>query len=337
MAGSAVGGMTSDVATPSLTGTTSGAGKGGVSTTPAAPTGPAPTQGQYAPLSPQGGFNVNQAAAAGLQQAFQGTQQAMAGPNISQFMNPYTSMVTGQTLSDLERQRQMQINELGARATQARAFGGSRQGVAEALTNEAFAREGARTFGNLQQQGFNTALGAAQAQQGLQMGGAAQLGQLGQQAFQTGRQITQDQMQQGLMQQGLQQALIDAARGQFAGYSGAPQAALAAPLAALGAAPVPQSTTSGRSPGLFDYLSLGAGLVASDARLKTNVEKIGTESGHNIYSWDWNEAGKRIADPAQPKVGVMAQELQETHPHLVQIGPDGFLRVDYKGLAAEMA
>jgi hypothetical protein len=33
----------------------------------------------------------------------------------------------------------------------------------------------------------------------------------------------------------------------------------------------------------------------------------------------------------------MAQELQETHPHLVQLGSDGFLRVDYSGLAAEVA
>ena len=261
----------------------------------------------------------------------------MAGPNIGQFMNPYTGMVTGQALSDLERQRQMQQNTIGAQASQAGAFGGSRHGVAEALTNEAFARQGAQTFGNLQQQGFNTALGAAQAQQGMQMGGAAQLGQLGQQAFNTGRTISQDQMQQGLMQQGLQQALIDAARGQYAGFAGAPQASLSLPMAALGAAPVPQTTTQTSKPGLFDYLSLGAGMyAASDARLKTDVEKIGSKDGVNFYTWNWNEDGKRVSDPKQPKVGVMAQELKETHPHLVQLGPDGFLRVNYGGLAAEM-
>ena len=298
---------------------------------------PVQAQGQFAPLAPQGNFNVNEAAAGGLQQAMQGTQQAMAGPNIGQFMNPYTGMVTGQALSDLERQRQMQQNTIGAQASQAGAFGGSRHGVAEALTNEAFARQGAQTFGNLQQQGFNTALGAAQAQQGMQMGGAAQLGQLGQQAFNTGRTISQDQMQQGLMQQGLQQALIDAARGQYAGFTGAPQQSLSLPMAALGAAPVPQTTTQTSKPGLFDYLSLGAGMyAASDARLKTDVEKIGSKDGVNFYTWNWNEDGKRVADPKQPKVGVMAQELKETHPHLVQFGPDGFLRVDYGGLAAEM-
>jgi hypothetical protein len=144
-------------------------------------------------------------------------------------------------------------------------------------------------------------------------------------------------MQQGLMQQGLQQSLIDAARGQYAGYAGAPQAALAAPLAALGVTPTPQTTTSGKSPGLFDYLSLGATAFASDIRLKKDIKLLGKENGHNVYSWEWNDEGKRIADPSQPKVGVMAQELQETHPHLVRLGADGFLRVDYSGLAAEAA
>ena len=313
----------------------SAGGQGGSSA--AQPTAAAPAQGQFAPLAPQGNFNVNQAAAGGLQQAMQGTQQAMAGPNISQFMNPYTSMVTGNALNDLERQRQMAVNTTGSQATQAGAFGGSRHGVAEALTNEGFARQGAQTFGNLQQQGFNTALGAAQNQQGVQMGGAAQLGQLGQQAFGTGQAIQQQQMQQGLMQQGLQQALIDAARGQYAGFTGAPQQALSLPLAALGATPNQSSTTQSKKPGLFDYLSLGLSAAASDVRLKTNIKHLGKENGHNVYSWDWNEDGKRIADPKQPTVGVMAQELQETHPHLVELGPDGFLRVNYGGLAAEVA
>jgi hypothetical protein len=289
------------------------------------------------PLAPQGTFNVNQAAAGGLQQAMQGTQRAMAAPNIGQFMNPYTSNVTDQTLASLERQRQMQANTTGAQASAAGAFGGSRHGVADALTNEAFARQGAQTFGNLQQQGFNTALGAAQNQQQMQMGGAAQMGQLGQQAFNTGQTIQQNQMRQGLMQQGSQQALIDAARRQYAGYTGAPTTGMQTQLTAMGATPVPETTTQTRTPGVFDYLSLIGSALASDQRLKTNIKPLGKENGVNIYSWDWNEDGKRVADPAQPTVGVMAQELQETHPHLVQLGPDGFLRVDYSGLAAEVA
>ena len=298
-------------------------GKGGGQTAQTVvPTAPAPTQGQYAPLAAQGNFNVNQAAAGGLQQAMQGTQRAIGNTGA------FTNYVTDQTLLDLERQRQMQQNQIGAQASSAGAFGGSRHGVAEALTNEAFARQGAQAFGNLQ-------LGQQQAQ----MQGAAQLGQLGQQAFNTGQAISQQQQQQGLMQQGLQQALIDAARGQYAGFTGAPQQALALPLAALGATPNQSTTTQSKNPGLFDYLSLGASAAAgfSDIRLKKDIKLLGKESGHNVYSWEWTDEGKRIADPSQPKVGVMAQELQETHPHLVKLGADGFLRVDYSGLAAEAA
>jgi hypothetical protein len=244
-------------------------GKGGNGEMPRAMPAPAPAPtAQYSPMAAptaapaqSQGFNVNQAAAGGLQKAFQGTEAAMQAPNIGQFMNPYTRQVTQNTLADLERQRQMQMNTLGAQASGARAFGGSRHGVAEALTNEAFARQGAQAFGNLQQQGFNTALQAAQAQQGRQMAGAAQLGQLGQQAFGTGQAIQQQQAQQGLLQQGIQQALIDAAKQQYAGYTGAPTAALNAPLAALGVTPVPQSETKTMNPGLFSYLQLGAGMM----------------------------------------------------------------------------
>ena len=314
-----------------------GTGKGGSANT-VRPSAPASAQGQYAPMAqPQGGFNVNQASANALQQAIGGTQSAMAGPNIGQFMNPYTGMVTGQALSDLERQRKMQQNQIGAQASSAGAYGGSRHGVAEALTNEAFARQGAQTFGNLQQQGFNTALGAAQAQQQAQMGGAAQLGQLGQQAFNTSQAIQQQQMQQGLMQQGLQQSLIDAALGQYAGYTGSPQAALQAPLAALGQAPKPAATTTSSSPGLFDYLGGALSLARlSDVRLKKDVRPLGSKDGVNFYTWEWNDEGKRVASSKQPTVGVMAQELKETHPHLVSEGDDGYLRVNYGGLAVEM-
>ena len=101
-------------------------------------------------------------------------------------------------------------------------------------------------------------LAAQQAAMGMRLNAAQQLAGLGQQAFGTGQAIQQQQMQQGLLQQMLQQSLIDAAKAQYAGYTGAPSAALAAPLAALGATPVPQTTTQTKQPGLFDYLRLGA-------------------------------------------------------------------------------
>jgi len=84
------------------------------------------------------------------------------------------------------------------------------------------------------------------------------MGQLGQQAFQTGQTIQQQQQQAGLLQQGIQQALIDAAKQQYAGYTGAPQQALQAPLAALGIAQQggASTTTKSGSPGILSYLQI---------------------------------------------------------------------------------
>ena len=58
--------------------------------------------------------------------------------NIQAYMNPYTQAVTEQGLTDLERARQLEQIQTSAKATAARSFGGSRQGVAEAETNRAY-------------------------------------------------------------------------------------------------------------------------------------------------------------------------------------------------------
>jgi hypothetical protein len=468
-------------------------------------------------LNPQGNFNVNQAAAGGLQQAMLGTQQGMlyrpqavqpvgyqaqtanaagynpsamtsqgfqasqagsqgfnaagvgsqgyqaqgpqatgynatmtrqsptvsaqtvragqlAGSNLGAYTNPFESQVVDQALGDIERSRKLAQNQLGAQATASNAYGGSRQGIAEAETNRAFAEQAARTASGLRQAGFtqaqqmaqqdigtaqqaalanqqanlaagtttagfgqqsnlanqaasnvaaqfgagaqnlaaqqraaaqnqaaqfgasaaNQAAAQASAQQqaasqfgagasnvaSLQnaaarqaaaqfgssaanqaaaanmaaqnqaaqfgsgasnqmalanqaalnqagqfgatqsmsaqlanqqaaaqanqqrLGASAQMGALGQQAFGTGQAIQQQQAQQGLLQQGIQQALIDAAKQQYAGYTNAPAAALNAPLAALGVAQQggASETTKSQDPGLFSYLQTAAQL-----------------------------------------------------------------------------
>ena len=298
--------------------------------------------------------SVYQQSAGAYNAALAGTAgAAAAGPNIGQFMNPYTRMVTGQTLQDMERQRQMAVNQTAQQATQAGAFGGSRHGVAEALTNEAAMRQGAQTFANLQQQGFGQALGAAQQQQQLGLQAAGQMGNLANLGFGFGQQITAQQQQQGQLQQAMQQAIIDAARGQFQGYAAQPGQSQQYLGQAVGVSPVPQTTTTTKKPGLFDYLTMGASILAapvtgggsvagslfggSDPRLKTNVQPKGEFKGVKFYTWDWNEEGEKIARPGQPTFGVMADELQKTHPHLVIRGEDGYLRVNYSQLSKELA
>ena len=174
---------------------------------------------------------------------------ALQGPNIGQFMNPYTSEVIGRTGMDMARQAQMAQNTLGAEATRAGAFGGSRHGVAQGTMLGDYGRAFGDIAAQQRQQGFNTALSAGQNQQQM-------LSQLAGQGFGFGQQIGQQQMQQGTMQQGLMQSLIDAARSQYGGYTGAPMASLSAPMAALGAVPGgQQTTTQTQKPGLLQYLT----------------------------------------------------------------------------------
>ena len=283
-------------------------------------------------------FNVNQAAAGALQGAIGGTQAAMQSPlNVGAYMNPYQQEVIDRTQQDIERQRQMAMNTLGAQATAARAFGGSRQGVAEGVMAGEYGRMGADIAAQQRQAGYGQAMQSAMADRAARAGYASQLGQLGGQAFGISRDISQQQMQQGLLQQAMQQQLIDAAKQQYAGYTGSPAASLSAPLAALGVTPTPQTTTTSSNPGLLSYLQTFAMMPGiSDVRLKTNIKPHGEMGGVKFYTWDWNDAGEKLADPAQPKFGVIADELQVTHPHRVTRAADGYLRVDYAGLAKDL-
>ena len=77
--------------------------------------------------------------------------------DIEQFYNPYQEQVVQGALSDIERARLMQEQENMARATAARAFGGSRQGVVSGMTNEAALRQSATTGAQLRSAGFTQA------------------------------------------------------------------------------------------------------------------------------------------------------------------------------------
>ena len=261
-AGAALGGS----GTPVTAGAMPAGGKGGTSNvTPAAAPTVQPAQAvaqpaatyQPAVMPQQQGFNVNKAAASALQGALGGTQRAMQDPlNVGAYANPYTSAVIDRTQQDIERQRQMAMNTLGAQATAAKAFGGSRQGVAEGVMAGEYGRMAGDMAAQQRQQNYSQALQAAMSDRQARLGAASQMGQLGQQAFGTSQAIQQQQAQQGLLQQGIQQALIDAARQQYAGYTGAPAQSLQAPLSALGIAQQggASTTTQSQSPGLLSYL-----------------------------------------------------------------------------------
>jgi hypothetical protein len=113
----------------------------------------------------------------------------LARTNFDAYMSPYTQNVINRSLETLGGAQEQALNKLSAQATAARAFGGSRQGVAEAGTREAYGKQAADLVAGLQEKAFTQALGSGQFDIGnLQQARALQSGQqmtaetLGQQA-----------------------------------------------------------------------------------------------------------------------------------------------------------
>ena len=131
-------------------------------------------------------------------------QAAAAAPNIQQFFNPFDQFVTNEIL----RQGQQMQNQLSAQAVGSGAFGGGREGVQQAeLQNRILSN-----VGRARQQGFGTALQAAQNQQRTQAAVGQQLLGAGQLQQQMGQQDINQLMAAGGVQRQLAQAALDAQR-----------------------------------------------------------------------------------------------------------------------------
>jgi hypothetical protein len=116
--------------------------------------------------------------------------------SIQEFQNPYEQQVIQGTLGDIEQARQMQVMRDAQQATAAKAFGGSRYGVQESLTNQASLQTAAKTAAQMRQQGYGQSAALAQAARGINLQGA------------------QTAMGLGGVRQQFEQAQLDAARNQ---------------------------------------------------------------------------------------------------------------------------
>jgi len=171
------------------------------------------------------------------------------------------------------------------------------------------------------------------------MAAAGSLAGLGGQSFNYGQILNGNLAQDGATQRGITQALIDAANGDWGGFTNAPNNALNGLISAISGAPIPTTTTNRETPGLLDVAQSGAAMYAllagSDRRTKKNIRQIGkTFQGLNLYEWDWNDKAKGIGFDIYPTRGVMAQEVQKVIPEAVFERADGYLMVDYGRIAA---
>ena len=309
----------------------------------------------------------------------------IANTDLTAYTNPYETQVVNQTLSDLDRSRQMQAMQLNAQATRGGAFGGSRQALMQSELGRNYLDQASRAASALRQGGYqnaqqlagqdiatrmqagttnaqlgqqvnlanqaalnnmsqfnlNNQLQAALANQGMDLSGsqqrlaaAGQTGSLANLGFGMGMDIQNQAMTQGALERGINQALLNAAKGQYQGAVGAPGQSLDFINKAIGLAPVPITQTQSREPGLFDYLTLASTAAsgtnfASDIRLKDAVTKIGELSDKiGLYRWKWNDAAKALGIDTE-EVGVLAQEVEAVMPEAVSTAPNGYKQVRY--------
>lgn len=83
--------------------------------------------------------------------------QSFLTGNVNQYMNPYLENVETAALANVDRQRLQSLNQVSDRAISAGAFGGSRQGVMEGVTNAEAARAAGELSANIRNQGFQQA------------------------------------------------------------------------------------------------------------------------------------------------------------------------------------
>jgi len=114
---------------------------------------------------------------AGEQQVTNEALTPFTGESIQQFMNPYENEVVQRSLADVGGALDIQRIRDRQAATAAKAFGGSRQGVAESLTNAAALKQAADTAAQLRASGYGQAAQLAQYAKGANIsGGQAVMG-----------------------------------------------------------------------------------------------------------------------------------------------------------------
>ena len=217
--------------------------------------------------------------AATTQQGIAQLQAAAGAPNIQQFFNPYDQFVTNEIL----RQGAGMQNQLSAQAVRSGAFGGGREGVAQAeLQNRILGQ-----VGRARQQGFGTALSAAQNQQRTQAAVGQQLLGAGQQQQQMGQQDLQQLFGAGGIQRQLAQQVLDAQRQstlqqQFEPYQ---RAEFLANLYAAGPksqSGVTAATAPGTSP-LAQSIGTGLGAFAAYQGAKSGQVNVYKQSFKQTY------------------------------------------------------
>lgn len=248
---------------------------------------------------------------------------------VDNYMNPYLDNVVKSTMANMaEQNAEQQQGVLGNAAVQG-ALGGNRVGVAQAELARQQNLANQQTIAGLYNQGYNTALGAAQSDKAAAQNAAAGYANLGSTAMQTNLQQAAAQVGAGTQQQ---QWNYQQYQNKLA-YPFETTSWLANIVSGLGSGmggKTTQTAPSGNtgSAVLGGVLSLAS--LFSDRRLKEGVVPIGkTFDGQNIYRF-------RYKDEPVERIGLMAQEVEKRHPDAVG-ERHGYKTVEYKAATDKAA
>lgn len=239
----------------------------------------------------------------------------ISGAAIQSYMNPYQQQVIDATQAQFNTDNARQQSQVVGNSAAQGALGGDRVAVAQALTAEAQQRAQAPVISGLYQQGYQSALNAAQADRTAAAQGVNALGSAANLAYLDPMQ----QLSSGTLQQQQSQNVLNAASQNAQSQSAYPflttqwLASILNPTAgSMG------GTSVGTQPGpnLFNTiaggLSSGVGAwMMSDARVKHDAEKIGeAHDGTPIYEFKYD-------GDARPQIGFMAQDVERRDPGAV--------------------
>lgn len=252
-----------------------------------------------AAFTPLGETGDETAAYNAMRQGFTPTQETL-GADISMLMNPYNESV----INEINRQAGGDYSILKQAMNEAGQFGSNRQMLG---ANDIDLSRQNQIGGFLQDQ-YNTALG----------------------------QVFNNLVPQRQADASNMLGIADRQRALDYQTNQAPITALQAGTGMI--APFTSSTSSGTISGNGGLLQAVGGLASgagtaykagmfSDIRLKEDIIPVGKENGHNIYEFSYKGRPERY-------IGVMAQEVIETHPEAVIETPYG-LMVNYSEIGVK--
>lgn len=243
---------------------------------------------------------------------------SIANTDMSKYMNPYTDEVINKSMADMDRSRVTALMGNSDAAQKAGAFGGSRHGIVDAVTNAESIKDQGLMASQLRSSGYDKALAAAQQDISNQASSATA-------TIDARNKSLGSLIQTGMLEKQLGQEKINSDIAKFNEKRDYDLENLNLRLSALGMTPYGKTEnvkkeTQGGSSGT-DFAQLGLGIFSllfglSEDSTKTDKEKVGKLPGTDLDLW----AYRYKKDPKNyPKiVGVMASDVEKKMPEAIQ-------------------